>query len=86
MKAEDVRVCVVRIEGTNCEDEMANAFEMVGAKAEKVHLKQLLGQCDPSLRRNLEEYDVLAIPGGFSAGDYVRAGAIFASRDRKSVV
>ena len=28
MKAEDVRVCVVRIEGTNCEDEMANAFEI----------------------------------------------------------
>ena len=35
MKAEDVKVCVVRIEGTNCEDEMANAFGMVGAKAEK---------------------------------------------------
>ncbi len=31
MKAEDVKVCVVRIEGTNCEDEMANAFTMVGA-------------------------------------------------------
>lgn len=85
MKAEDVKVCVVRIEGTNCEDEMANAFEMVGAKAEKVHLKQLLGQCDPSLRRNLEEYDVLAIPGGFSAGDYVRAGAIFASRMKAGI-
>lgn len=80
MKPEDVNVCVVRIEGTNCEDEMANAFAMVGANAEKVHLKQLLGQCEQSLRRNLEDYDVLAIPGGFSAGDYVRAGAIFASR------
>ena len=84
MKAEDVRVCVVRIEGTNCEDEMANAFEMVGAKSEKVHLKQLLGQCDPSLKRSLEDYDILAFPGGFSAGDYVRAGAIFASRIKSS--
>ena len=44
MKAEDVKVCVIRIEGTNCEDEMANAFSMVGAQAEKVHLKQLIGQ------------------------------------------
>ncbi len=85
MKAEDVRVCVVRIEGTNCEDEMANAFEMVGAKAEKVHLKQLLGQCDPSLKRSLEDYDILAFPGGFSAGDYVRAGAIFASRIKAGI-
>lgn len=82
MKPSDVKVCVVRIEGTNCEDEMARAFESVGAKAEKVHLKQLLGQCRGDLRRDLSDYDVLAFPGGFSAGDYVRAGAIFAARIR----
>lgn len=80
MKAEDAKVCVIRIEGTNCEDEMAEAFRSVGAQAEQVHLKQLLGQCAPELRRSLEEYDALAFPGGFSAGDYVRAGAIFAAR------
>lgn len=85
MKAEDVRVCVLRIEGTNCEDEMAEAFEDVGAKAEKVHLKQLLGQCSPELKRSLEDYDVLALPGGFSAGDYVRAGAMFAARMKAGV-
>ena len=43
MKASDVKVCVIRIEGTNCEDEMAEAFRMVGATPEKVHLKQLTG-------------------------------------------
>ena len=80
VKAEDVRVCVIRIEGPNCEDEMAEAFESVGAKAEKVHLKQLLGQCAPEMKRSLEDYDALAFPGGFSAGDYVRAGALFAAR------
>ena len=53
MKAEDVRVCVIRIEGTNCEDEMANAWNMVGAKAEKVHLKQLIGQAPADMRRSL---------------------------------
>ena len=36
MKASDVKVCVIRIEGTNCEDEMAEAFRMVGAFPEKV--------------------------------------------------
>ena len=56
MKPEDVRVCVIRIEGTNCEDEMAAAFEMVGAKSEKVHLKQLIGQAPADMRRNLEDY------------------------------
>lgn len=85
MKAEDVKVCVLRIEGTNCEDEMASAFRTVGAQAEKVHLKQLLGQCAPGLRRSLEDYDILAFPGGFSAGDYVRAGAIFAARIKAGI-
>ncbi len=85
MKAEDVKVCVIRIEGTNCEDEMANAFRSVGAQAEKVHLKQLLGQCAPELKRSLEDYDALAFPGGFSAGDYVRAGAIFAARIKAGI-
>ncbi len=80
MNAEDIKVCVLRIEGTNCEDEMAEAFNMVGATAEKVHLKQLANQSPADMRRNLEDYDILALPGGFSSGDYVRAGAIFAAR------
>lgn len=85
MKAEDVKVCVIRIEGTNCEDEMAEAFRMVGATPEKVHLKQLTGQAPMDMRRDLEDYDILAFPGGFSAGDYVRAGAIFAARIRSAL-
>lgn len=82
---KDVKVCVLRIEGTNCEDEMAEAFRMVGATPEKVHLKQLTGQAPSELRRNIEDYDILALPGGFSAGDYVRAGAIFAARMRSAL-
>jgi len=80
MRAEEIRVCVLRIEGTNCEEEAYQAFKMLGARPEKVHLKQLTGDCPPSLRRDLDDYQVLMFPGGFSAGDYVRAGAIFAAR------
>lgn len=85
MKPSDVKVCVLRIEGTNCEDEMADAFSLVGADAEKVHLKQLIGKAPAELKRNIEDYDILALPGGFSAGDYVRAGAIFAARMKSSL-
>lgn len=85
MKPEDVKVCVIRMEGTNCEDEMAEAFRMVGATPEKVHIKQLIGQTSSDLKRDLEDYDVLAFPGGFSAGDYIRAGAIFAARLKSSI-
>jgi len=81
MKASQVKVCVLRIEGTNCEEEMFLSFKRLGAKPEKVHLKQLTGtDVSQDERRSLSDYQILALPGGFSAGDYVRAGAIFAAR------
>src|SRR5512137_1623634 len=85
MRKEDIKVCVLRIEGTNCEEEMFQAFKELEASPEKVHLKQLIGQCPEGMRRDLEDYDILALPGGFSAGDYVRAGAIFAARMRSAL-
>lgn len=80
MKVEEIKVCVLRIEGTNCEQEAYEAFKTLGASPEKVHLKQLIGKGPEELRRDLDDYQVLMLPGGFSAGDYVRAGAIFAAR------
>lgn len=74
------KICITFIEGTNCEDETARAFKMAGAEAEKVHLKQLTGNCSEKRKRKLSEYDALIFPGGFSAGDYVRAGAIWTAR------
>ncbi len=58
------------------------SFRHLGAKAEKVHLKQLTGDTSSEFRRSLEDYDTLMMPGGFAAGDYVRAGAILAARLR----
>lgn len=85
MQKEDIKVCVLRIEGTNCEDETARAFQELGVNAEKVHLKQLIKNPGISreLHRNLFDYQVLMFPGGFSSGDYVRAGAILAARIKK---
>ncbi len=81
MKREDIKAAVLRIEGTNCEEESHLAFKRLGAQAEKVHLKQLIKQdVDKEEERNLQNYDILMIPGGFSSGDYVRAGAIFGAR------
>lgn len=77
---KDVKVCVLRIEGTNCEDETADAFRMVGAVPELVHLNQMDHSRSADLKRSLEDYDILVLPGGSSAGDYVRGGALFAAR------
>ncbi len=85
MKRSNIRVAVVYIEGTNCEDESVAYFRHLGAQAEKVHLKQLTGDAPPELRRDLDDYDLLMIPGGFAAGDYIRAGTIFAARMRSKL-
>jgi len=81
LRREDVRVAILRIEGTNCEQEMHESFARLGASPEIIHLKQLLGRdVVDGERRELFDYQLLMFPGGFSAGDYVRAGAIWAAR------
>ncbi|MEM0202389.1 MAG: phosphoribosylformylglycinamidine synthase subunit PurQ [Archaeoglobaceae archaeon] len=81
MDREEIRVAVLRIEGTNCEDETAMAFESLGVKAEIVHLKQFYSDMIRfEEQRSIFDYHCIVFPGGFSAGDYVRAGAIFSAR------
>ena len=79
MKREDIKICIIRMEGTNCEDETERAFKRVGVFAEKVHLKQLTGDATSQRKRKLSDYNALIFPGGFSAGDYIRSGAVFGS-------
>lgn len=60
--------------GLNCEDETAYAFEMVGAEVDKIFFKDLIRE--PLL---LEEYQILALIGGFSFGDHIAAGKVMAN-------
>jgi phosphoribosylformylglycinamidine synthase len=69
-----IRVAVLRMEGTNCEEESLNSMKNVGANSEYVHIRDLING-----KKNIHDYHMLFFPGGFSGGDYVRAGAIFAS-------
>lgn len=68
------KVLVVRTAGTNCEAETAYAFEIVGAEPEIVHINAVRKQ--PEM---LGSFQMLAIPGGFSYGDDVASGRIFAN-------
>lgn len=72
MKRQDVRVCILRVGGTNCDAETSRAFQELGVRAETRQVSELIKL------RNLLDYDVLVFPGGFSFGDYVRSGVIFA--------
>jgi phosphoribosylformylglycinamidine synthase len=81
MKRSEIRIGIIMIEGTNCDMEMYQSFRRLGAQPEIIHLKQLLGtDVSAEEKRSLFDYQCLMIPGGFSAGDYIRAGAIFAAR------
>jgi len=85
MKKSDIKACVMRIEGTNCEDETKRAFQKLGVNAEIVHLKQLTKGVSKERRRNLFKYHILIFPGGFSAGDYVTSGAIWSARVKGNI-
>jgi phosphoribosylformylglycinamidine synthase len=81
MLKEEIRIAVLRIEGTNCEDETVNTFRQLGIYCEAVHLKQFYSDMiRDEEQRSIDDYNCIVFPGGFSAGDYVRAGAIFSAR------
>lgn len=69
-----VRVCVLFAAGTNCDRETAWAFNVAGAEPETVHINQFR-----SGKVTLDRYHILALPGGFSYGDYIASGRILAN-------
>ena len=72
-----VSTLIIRTAGTNCDAELAHAFEQAGAQTQTLHLGRLVEQ--PAL---LEQFDLIGFPGGFSYGDDIAAGRILANRLR----
>lgn len=72
---------IVRTAGTNCDRELAHAFELSGATVRTEHLNHLIAE--PNI---LERADIIGFPGGFSYGDDIAAGRIFANRLRHGLL
>lgn len=68
-----VNVLVLGGDGVNCETETAFIFDSLGAKSTIATANALLANPD-----QLFEYDILALPGGFSFGDEIRSGQVLA--------
>jgi len=66
---------IIRTAGTNCDRELAHAFALAGSRVETVHLNRLV-----EAPARIESFDLIGIPGGFSYGDDIAAGRIFANR------
>ncbi|MDO5622450.1 MAG: phosphoribosylformylglycinamidine synthase subunit PurQ [Paracoccus sp. (in: a-proteobacteria)] len=64
-----MKAAVITFPGSNCDRDMVVALTRAGAQVEKVWHK------DDALPQGV---DLVAVPGGFSFGDYLRCGAIAA--------
>jgi phosphoribosylformylglycinamidine synthase len=67
------KVIVLHANGTNRDREAVQACELAGAEAEIVHINQLTRG-----EKHLLDYHMMVIPGGFSYGDDLGAGALWA--------
>lgn len=67
------RVLVLKTEGTNCDEELSYAFKIAGGDPKIVHVNELREKSE-----SLKDYNILAIPGGFSYGDDIVSGKILA--------
>lgn len=67
MKQSQIRFGVITFPGSNCDYDCYRAVvDGIGCRADYIWHRQ----------GNLESYDCLILPGGFSYGDYLRTGAI----------
>ncbi len=75
-----VQVLVLTGYGLNCDHETAYAFELAGAKADRVHINSLI---DGSI--DLKDFQIMVFVGGFSWGDDHGAGVIQAVRLKTNI-
>ena len=67
------KVLILKTDGINCDEETAFAFNLAGGNSKIIHINDLRNKKD-----NFDNYQILAIPGGFSYGDDVVSGKILA--------
>ena len=74
---EKPRVAVLSGFGIYCETETMAVFDMAGASSDRVHVNRLVNG-----EQSLSDYDIMAIPGGFSFGDHLGSGRLLGNRLR----
>ena len=72
-----VKVAVLTGFGINCDRETAAVFEMAGAKSERIHVNKIVNG-----EIKLDDFHIMAVPGGFSFGDHLGSGRLMGNRLR----
>ena len=66
--------------GINCEDETLNAFKTAGIKGSIIHVNDLIEN-----PKKLKNFQILALPGGFSYGDHTGSGNAMAHKIKNNL-
>lgn len=74
-KIKKVKALIFSGYGLNCEEEAAYGFTLAGAKADIVHINDVI---DGKVK--LKDYHILCFPGGFAYGDDTGSGKAYANR------
>ena len=78
---EKVSVLILTGYGINCDVETSWAFEMAGAdRIERVHVNRVING-----EVNIDDFQILAFPGGFSFGDHIASGRVLGLKVKKEM-
>ncbi len=75
-----VKTCIITGYGINSDRDLANAFKMAGSEVEALHISDLIEKPE-----QLYNFQILGFPGGFSFGDHLGSGLVFAHLFKKNL-
>ena len=74
------RIAIITGYGINSDNELSHSFALAGGAPTRVHINDLIAR-----KPALSEFDVIAVPGGFSFGDHIASGRVFANKLKHSL-
>ncbi len=78
---KEVSVIILTGYGINCDVETGWAFQMAGAqRIDRVHVNRIINN-----EVNLDDYQILVFPGGFSFGDHISSGRVLGLKVKKEM-
>ncbi len=75
MNTKTIKALVLNGYGINCEVETKEVFERAGCQVKSLHINEVIEN-----KRVLSDTQILALPGGFSYGDHISSGKMFANK------
>lgn len=75
-----IKAAIITGYGINADVELVQAFKMAGAEAQKVHINDLIDK--PEI---LKEFHIAGFAGGFSFGDHLGSGLVYANLFKKNL-